>query len=261
MMSNNARRYQKTKGNGETNNRRNPPTKFAGQEPNEVVHPKTENQAKALRYMEDKKALILLTGSAGTGKSYLAAYYASKLLKGKYIDKVYLVRPYVTTGKTVGLLPGTIREKLAPSLAPILSHFEKFLGKAMLEEEQEGKWKHIEIQALEFIRGNSFENCVVICEELQNATPEEIKALVTRIGEGCQVIVTADPAQHDLKGQSGITYLLDLVKRVRWERPGFLNDDEIDQFNKNIGVVEFTQHDIVRSGLVRSFVKCFNEGY
>lgn len=221
-----------------------------------TLTPKTPNQSKALQYMQEGKALCILEGSAGVGKSMLAAYHASKKLLAKECDKILLLRPYVATGKDMGSLPGDVNLKLGPYLAPILSHFEKFLGKAHLDYCLDKKI--IEFAPLQFIRGSSWENCICIAEEVQNATIDEIKAVVTRLGEDAQLIFACDNKQHDLRGMTGVEYIVDLVKKARISRPECLDTEEVNELITNVGIVEFTQDDVVRSGLCRSFVKLFN---
>lgn len=221
-----------------------------------TITAKTVNQSRAMQAMAEGKSLVILEGAAGVGKSLLAAYHASKQLKSKKCDKILLLRPYVATGKDMGSLPGDVSLKLGPYLAPILSHFEKFLGKAYLDYCLDKKI--IEFAPLQFIRGSSWEQCICIAEEVQNAGIDEIKAVVTRLGEDAQLIFACDNKQHDLRGTTGVEYIVNIIKKARKERPECLNTDEVNELINNVAIVEFTQDDVVRSGLCRSFVKIFN---
>lgn len=216
---------------------------------------KNQNQKLAISFLAEGRPIVFLTGSAGTGKSMIAAYHAAKLLKAKKIEKVYLVRPAVSVGKSVGMLPGTIEEKLGPFFAQTLEHMGKFLGKGDMQYLTEKKV--IEMVPVEYLRGRSFENCVVIAEECQNFTAEEMEMSLTRLGEGCQIILTGDTKQHDLKGVSGLATTLALFKHVMEDAPDYLLDEDLDEIESGVGIVQFTPQDVLRSGLTRAFVKVY----
>ena len=118
------------------------------------------------------------------------------MLKSNRVSKIILVRPMVSTANSLAALPGDVRQKLTPALTPILSHLEKFLGKEYCDYSVDKNI--IEMMPLEFLRGASFENSVVIAEEIQNCTPDEVMSLVTRIGEGSFLYITRDKKQNDL---------------------------------------------------------------
>jgi len=220
------------------------------------LEPKNSNQKLALSYLNsDSKKVVFLTGSAGTGKSMLAAYRAAVLLKSKKIDKVYLVRPAVVVGKSVGLLPGDIKEKLAPFFAQTLAHLEKFLGHGnmnyCLDRGQ------IEMKPVEYLRGMSFENCMVIAEEVQNFTKEEMEMMLTRIGTNGSIIFTGDTKQHDLKGESGLKQTIELINRIACSAPAYMSQEDMDELDDGIGIVQFKPEDVVRGGLTKAFVKMY----
>lgn len=219
------------------------------------LEPKNANQRKALGYLTSNVPVVFLTGSAGTGKSMLAAYWVAMQLRAKRIKKVYLVRPAVSVGKSVGLLPGDIKEKLAPYFAQTLSHIEKFLGagyaKYCLDKDV------IEMKPVEYLRGMSFEDCIVILEESQNFTQEEMEMCLTRLGENCQLIFTGDEKQNDLKKGSGLMSTVQLVEKMLQTHPVYLSADEIDELDSGFGVVRFGPDDVVRSGLTRALVKMY----
>lgn len=220
------------------------------------LEPKTNNQRTALAYLnDDKKTVIFLTGSAGTGKSMLAAYKAACRLKAKKIQKVYLVRPAVSVGKSVGMLPGDIKEKLAPYFAQTMAHLERFMGHGDMTYALNHDM--IEMKPVEYLRGMSFENCMVIAEEVQNFTAEEMEMMLTRIGENCHIVFTGDTKQHDLKGVSGLAQTINLLNTVTSSAPAYLNGDDLDELDDGIGIVQFKPEDVVRSGLTRAFVKIY----
>lgn len=220
------------------------------------LSPKTTNQAIAQEHMRAGKSIIVLAGSAGTGKSMLATHYAAQQLAGKMADKIYLVRPAVSVGKSVGMLPGDIKEKLAPYFKQTMAHLEKFLGEgAMKYHVRKG---NIEMFPVEYIRGTSYEECIVICEECQNFTKEEMEMVLTRLGMGATIIFTGDQKQNDLKGASGLAETIALLNHAITTHPAYLNAEDIEHLTEDIGIVQFTPDDVVRSGLTRAFVKLFH---
>lgn len=214
---------------------------------------KNQNQKTAISLLNTKQ-IIFLTGSAGTGKSLLAAHRAATQINAKKIKKVFLVRPAVAVGKSVGLLPGEIEEKLAPYFAQTIEHLRKFLGphlQYLLEK------KDIEMKPVEYLRGMSFEDCIVIAEEVQNFTGEEMEMMLTRLGDNCQIIFTGDTKQHDLKGKSGLDTTIELLHRILQTHPEYMTAMDMDLLDDGIGVVQFKPEDVVRSGLTRAFVKLY----
>lgn len=212
-------------------------------------------QKEALGYLNSGRPIVLLTGSAGTGKSMLASYRAATQLKAKAADKIILMRPAVATGESIGLLPGEIEEKMAPYFRQTLAHLTKFLGEGQMRYALEKK--QIEMFPVEYARGNSFENCIVIAEEAQNFTAAEFEMMFTRLGENCQMIFTGDTKQHDLKGESGLKTTLKLLRKMLDTQPDYLDDDDCDALYDGIGVVQFEPEDVVRSGLTKAFVKMY----
>lgn len=217
--------------------------------------PKTQNQRIALNILKEGRSLVFLRGSAGTGKSLVAVYHAASQLKAKKIDKVFLIRPAVSTGKSLGALPGTLEEKLAPYFAQTIAHFNTCMGKAFTGYCL--RTGVIEMRSVEYLRGASLENCIVICEEVQNFTEEEFEMVMKRIGEGCQMIMTGDETQNDLRGRSGLTSTVEKLNDVLEEAPQYLDNDDLDSLEDNFGVVTFTPDDVVRSGLTKALVKIY----
>jgi len=160
------------------------------------------------------------------------------LKSGKY-EKCVISRPSVGMGNTLGLLPGTLQEKYEPYLLPLIDVITMRYGRGWYDTAlRNGK---IELVPLEYIRGRSF-NCVVVVDEAQNCTPDEIYTILTRVGEGGKLILIGDPTQTDLKGKTGIEWLAEFIKD---------NPDLSD----HIKLVEATSDDIVRSGLCKTIVK------
>jgi phosphate starvation-inducible PhoH-like protein len=117
--------------------------------------------------------------------------------------------------------------------------------------------KQIEMKPVEYLRGMSFENCVVICEESQNLTSDEMEMMLTRLGDGCQIIFTGDTRQNDLRGASGLQHTVDLINKIIDEEPDYMHDEDLDELDSGVGVIKFTPDDVVRSGLTRAFVRLY----
>lgn len=190
-------------------------------------------------YLEAIKSndIIFGIGSAGTGKTFIAASYAASELFHRRVDKVILTRPNVETGRGLGFLPGTLEEKYAPYLLPFDSIFTKALGKGFYEYCL--KNKDIEPTPLGFLRGTTFDNCIVLLDEAQNCTKEEFKMILSRIGKNCKMIISGDQCQSDIE-YSGL-------------------DDAVDRLEgiSGIGVVEFLDQDIVRSRMCKEIIMAY----
>jgi phosphate starvation-inducible PhoH-like protein len=155
----------------------------------------------------------------------------------------------------VGLLPGELTQKLEPFFAQTIAHFEKFLGKGYVKYALDKKI--IEYAAVEYLRGMSFENCIVIVEESQGLTKEEFEMLLTRVGDNSQMIFTGDEKQSDLKGVTGLVQTLSMLDRARKDRPYYLDEDDMHQLYNNVGIVEFTFEDVQRSSMVKALTKLY----
>lgn len=219
------------------------------------IEAKNPRQKEALAYLREGRRVVFLTGSAGTGKSMLATWKAATELKLKHIDKVYLVRPAVSVGKSVGMLPGDIKEKLAPYFMQTMKHLRSFLGNGFMDYCIEKEI--IQMLPVEYLRGMSFEDCIVIAEEVQNFDEEEMEMMLTRLGQNCSILFTGDTKQHDLRGESGLDQTLKLLNHVMTSHPHYLDADDIEQLDSGIGVVRFAPEDVVRDGLTKAFVKVY----
>lgn len=141
------------------------------------------------------KRMVFAVGPAGTGKTLLAVLRAIKALREGEVTRIVLTRPAVSVDEKHGFLPGTLNEKMEPWTRPIFDVFEEYYGlqatKLMLEDGV------IEIAPLGFMRGRTFKRSYIIADEMQNATPDQTKMLLTRIGEGSSMVITGDLRQHD----------------------------------------------------------------
>lgn len=198
---------------------------------------KTKNQERYLKAMK-ASSIVLATGPAGVGKTFMAAAFAAQELLAKRIDHILVTRPAVEAGESLGFLPGELDEKFDPYLQPFKDVFYRRIGKSHTEALiKSGK---IEATPLGYLRGRTFRNSVVILDEAQNTTPKQMKMFLTRIGENCTVIVNGDIKQMDIDGPSG---LADAVHRIT-KIPG-------------VTLIQFDKSDIVRSGIVQAIVEAY----
>lgn len=173
-------------------------------------------------------------GSAGTGKTYLAAMYAAEKLHYREVEQVIVTRPNVEASKSMGFLPGELKEKYAPYLEPFDGVFTKVFGKTHYELLK--KREKIAAKPLGYMRGATFDNSIVLVDECQNMTEKEFKLLLTRIGENTKVIFSGDSRQVDIP-DSGLMSVIERLKHI-----------------PEIGVVEFQPYDIVRSRLCKDII-------
>jgi phosphate starvation-inducible PhoH-like protein len=161
----------------------------------EIV-PRNLKQEDYLALLEDsRKDMVFALGPAGTGKTLLATLWAVKQLKSGEIDRIVVTRPAVSVDEQHGFLPGDLMSKMAPWTRPVFDVFREYWNARQIEAMiQEGT---IEVAPLAYMRGRTFSRSVVIADEMQNATPQQMKMLLTRIGEGSKFIITGDLDQHD----------------------------------------------------------------
>lgn len=203
----------------------------------------TNTRQRTYLQLIQNSTLVLAQGPAGTGKTFTAALYAAAMLLESNTTRVVITRPYASCGKTMGFNTGSLTEKIMPFLLPLLGYFDRFLG-AEVARNMLGQGR-IRIEPLETIRGQNFDNTVIIADEMQSADIGSVQALTTRIGKGSKLIVAGDPRQNDLLGKSvdGITYL----SRI------------LDKYSiRDATSIIFTEEDILRSGICRDFVIAFN---
>jgi phosphate starvation-inducible PhoH-like protein len=160
------------------------------------ITPRNLRQEDYLAHLENpKKDMIFALGPAGTGKTLIATLWAVKQLKSGDIDRIVITRPAVSVDEQHGFLPGDLMSKMAPWTRPIFDVFREFWNARQIESMiTEGT---IEVAPLAYMRGRTFKNSVIIADEMQNATPQQMKMLLTRIGDGSKFIITGDLDQHD----------------------------------------------------------------
>lgn len=197
------------------------------------VQPKTLKQELYLEAIEEYDVVFGI-GSAGTGKTYVAAMYAAEKLFYRETEQIIVTRPNVESSKPLGFLPGELEEKYAPYLEPFDGVFLKVFGKTHYELLK--KRGQIAAKPLGFMRGATFDNAIVLVDECQNMTEKEFKLLLTRIGEGTKLIFSGDSRQVDIP-DSGLMSTIERLKHI-----------------PEIGVIEFDAYDIVRSKLCKDII-------
>ena len=183
--------------------------------------------------------LTFATGPAGVGKTWTCGALAAQALESGSVEKIIITRPAVEAGENLGFLPGEIEDKYAPYLTPMMQVFNERLGKSFTEYLI--KSKKIEAMPIAYLRGVTFKNSFIILDEAQNTTPTQMKMFLTRIGENCKVVVNGDIAQKDIRGISGIE---DAIEKL--------------SYIPAIKVVNFSNDDVVRSGLVSEIVQAYS---
>lgn len=203
-----------------------------------------ENQKKMVDLINNYNTDIVIGyGPAGTGKTLIATQEAIKLFKNNMYEKIIITRPLVTVeDEEIGFLPGTADEKLNPWVLPILDYFRKYFA-----NDEITKLKNInklELVPLGFMRGRTFDNTIIIADEMQNASKTQMKLLLTRIGLGSKIIILGDLEQSDLKDINGLEDLL-----IR------LHNSTYDQ--SRISLVSFTLDDIKRAKVIKEILKLY----
>ena len=177
------------------------------------VYPRSRNQAAYIRDMR-KYDISFGIGPAGTGKTYLAVAQALSLVLAKKMRKLVLTRPVVEAGESLGFLPGDLAQKINPYLRPLYDAMESLIPYDIIHRMEENRT--IEIAPLAYMRGRSLNDCVVILDEAQNTTKEQMKMFLTRIGEGARAVITGDITQIDLprRSDSGLIHAVSLLSAV-----------------------------------------------
>ena len=205
------------------------------------IYAKTLMQKRYLELLESS-SILFVTGSAGTGKTYLAVAYAVSKLKKNEIKKIIITRPAVEAGEKLGFLPGDLKEKVDPYLVPIYDALNEFLGKETVDKLVEKGV--VEIAPLAYMRGRTLDHAVIILDEAQNTTNNQMKMFITRLGFNSKMIITGDLSQIDL--QKGLT-------------SGLLEATRILKGIKGIEHLHFSKYDVMRHPLVTKVIEKYEE--
>ncbi len=202
---------------------------------------RTPMQASYIQAMKKNK-LVFGVGPAGTGKTYLAIARAVEMLEHNVVERIILTRPAIEAGERIGFLPGEMKEKMDPFMRPLYDALQDTMAPEKLQKLM--ATDEVEIAPLAFMRGRTLSNAFIILDEGQNATRNQMKMFLTRIGENSHAVVTGDPSQVDLPTheKSGLVEALSILTDV-----------------EDIGITTFTHKDVVRSDLVIKIVKAYED--
>lgn len=219
---------------------RRQPSKHDAKKKSINITPMNDNQGSYIKALGENSQVVVF-GPSGTGKTYIVSTMAASLYGTKDIDKIVVTRPHVAVGEKLGFLPGDLREKCEPWALPVLDVLDGHLGKGTVDTGI--KNGNIEVAPMALMRGRSFSNAFIICDEAQNITFHELKMLLTRVGQGSKLVLNGDIMQSDLKEADGLSKVLHLIKK----------------YDLPIPIIEFEVDDIVRSGMTKMWVETFIE--
>ena len=207
-----------------------------------AISPKTEGQ-KAYVNIVQKNDVVFSIGPAGTGKTFIAVAFAVAALENHEVDRIILCRPAVEAGESLGFLPGDLKEKVDPYLAPLYDSLRALFAENKLIQLLEQKT--IEVVPLAYMRGRTLDSAYMILDEAQNATVMQMKMFLTRLGIGSRAIITGDVTQIDLqrRSDSGLVQVAGILKDV-----------------EGIGFVMLDQNDVVRHPLVMKIIQAYDQG-
>ena len=198
--------------------------------------PKTPGQIEYVNVIQSQKPIIIATGPAGSGKTMFACQFAAEQLKNKECKRIVLTRPIVAADEDMGYLPGDMERKMDPWIRPMIDVFEMQLTRNQLE-------RCVKVEPLGFMRGRTFNDSFIIGDEMQNSTPNQMKMLLTRLGENSKLIVMGDLKQSDLINKKN--GLADLVHKLK--------DNEL----KYVEYVMMNEDDILRHPAVAEILKIY----
>ena len=208
------------------------------------LYARSPNQQIYLQKLQDEtKSIVLAIGPAGTGKTMLAVQNGIKQFQEGLVDKIIVTRPAVSVDEDLGFLPGTLNEKMAPWTRPIFDVLgEYYQTKDIAKMLEEGV---IEISPLAYMRGRTFKNAYIIADEMQNATVNQMKMLLTRLGEGSKMVVTGDLAQADRLSDNGLIDFCNLLEQK--------------EYLEHIDIIRFDNKDIERHNAVKEVLAVYGE--
>jgi len=206
---------------------------------NRLIYPKSLQQEAYIKEMQ-KEQIVFSIGPAGTGKTFLAVSHALSLLLSGKRQKLVLTRPVVEAGESLGFLPGDLSQKINPYLRPLYDAMEAILSPAAVHKLEENG--SIEIAPLAYMRGRSLQNAIVILDEAQNTTKEQMQMFLTRIGENASAVITGDVSQIDLpRGrESGLVHAVRILDHI-----------------SGIAIIQFSSKDVVRGRIVQKIIDAY----
>lgn len=210
--------------------------------------PRTYNQKRYLELLNNPKPYIVVaSGAAGSGKTLLAVTAAvNQLVLGK-TDRIVISRPAVSVDEELGILPGGLNQKMAPWMRPVHDVLRLYFPASKIETML--KDKIVDVVPLATMRGMTFNNCWIICDEAQNTTISQMQMILTRIGKESKMVITGDPSQYD-RGYS-VNGLSDFIQRLEYQP--VVDDDNV----KLIDVITFTDDDVERHEVIKHVLKLY----
>jgi phosphate starvation-inducible PhoH-like protein len=193
--------------------------------------------------MKPKPAIVIASGAAGTGKTMLSTVVGIQKLRQGEVERLIITRPMVSADEDIGYLPGSLDQKFMPWVRPIHDVLAKYYSPH--EIERLFKSQTIELSPISFMRGRSFDNCFIICDEVQNCTARQVLMLLTRIGLNSKMVITGDPSQHD-RDIAEVNGLTDLLQRI-----------VVRNTSEDIEVVELWEDSIQRHPVIKDIIAMY----
>jgi len=207
-----------------------------------IVPRNVTQESYLLKLLDPSKDIVFGIGPAGTGKTLIAVQVAIKMFKEKQVNKIVVTRPAVSVDEDIGFLPGTLEEKMAPWTIPIFDVFKLYFTTQDIRNMlYEGV---IEISPLAYMRGRTFHNCYIVADEMQNASTNQMKMLLTRIGRHSKLAVTGDLHQTDRPKDNGLS---DFIEKLN------------NRASKLIDVVSFAKKDVLRHKAVQEVLDIYGD--
>lgn len=205
------------------------------------IYPKTVKQAELILKLQ-KHDIVFAVGPAGTGKTFIAVAEALKLVLSRQVRRLVLTRPVVEAGENLGFLPGDLAQKINPYLRPLYDSMESLVPPETLRKMEESGM--IEMAPLAYMRGRTLDHSIIILDEAQNTTKEQMKMFLTRLGDGSKMVITGDPSQTDLPSriESGLIHSVRILENV-----------------PEVAIVTLENRDVVRNPLVKKIVQAYEQ--
>lgn len=214
-----------------------------------MLTPRTPNQTQYVKSLQNvSKPIVIATGPPGSGKTALPCQVAAERFKSGHVQKIVLTRPLVCAGEDLGYLPGSIENKMNPWTRPMFDILENYFASTRIRQMIDNRT--IEIAPLAYMRGRTFNNCYIIADEMQNSTQQQMKMVLTRLGQDSQMVITGDTEQCDLPNPE-LGGLHQLLYRL-------------DGYRENLEYIEkiiLTTSDIQRHPAVNEITQIYSDEY
>jgi len=193
--------------------------------------PKTRGQCVYVRHIQANKPILIATGPAGSGKTLLVCQEAVRMIRSRQVGKIIFTRPIVAADEDMGYLPGEMERKMEPWAKPMMEIMENYLTHNQINA-------RTYIEPLGFMRGRTFTNSFIIADEMQNSTPNQMKMLLTRVGENTKLVVTGDTSQSDLGEENGLMDIINKINGLEYDYVSHMEMDNDDDVMRHPAVSE-----------------------